>query len=61
LAELVDEHPLEHGLAELVAYMSVASDDTKALIDDGRRQTVSWQDSVRGTRQATLPLVVFTR
>ncbi len=61
LGELVDAHPLEHGLAELVAYMSLASDDGEALIDDGHRQTVAWQDPARGTRQATLPLVVFTR
>ncbi len=61
LAELVELHPLEHGLAEIVAYMSIASDDAKALIDDGRKQVLSWQDSSRGLRQATVPLVVFTR
>jgi flagellar motility protein MotE (MotC chaperone) len=61
LGELLDAHPLEHGLAELVAYMSLASDDTKALIDDGHRQTLVWQDPKRGPRQATLPLIVFTR
>lgn len=61
LREIVDVHPLEHGLAELVAYMSLASDDAKALIDDGQKQTLYWKDAARGTRQATLPLVVFTR
>lgn len=61
LADLVEVHPLEHGLAEIVAYMSIASDDAKALIDDGRKQVLSWQDSSRGLRQATVPLVVFTR
>lgn len=54
LAELLDAHPLEQGLAELVAYMSLASDDTKALIDDHRTQTLVWSDPRRGPRQATL-------
>ena len=61
LAELLDVHPLEQGLAEVVAYMSLAADDTKALIDDGRKLTLVWSDADRGARQATIPLVVFTR
>jgi hypothetical protein len=61
LGELLDTHPLEKGLAELVAYMSLASDDTKALIDDVRTQTFVWTDPSRGARQATLPLIIFTR
>jgi hypothetical protein len=61
LADIVAAHPLEHGVGELVAYMSIASDDPKALIDDERKQTFRWQDPARGTRQALLPLVVFTR
>lgn len=61
LAELVELYPLEQGLAELVAYLSVAVDDDKAVIDDARRQTLVWNDPARGQREATLPLVVFTR
>ena len=61
LADLVSAHPLVHGVAELVAYMSLASDDPRALIDDERRQSFRWDNPARGARQATLPLVVFTR
>jgi hypothetical protein len=61
LGDLVNAHPLEHGLAELVAYMSLASDDAKALIDDSRRETLVWLDPACGTRQATLPLIIFAR
>ena len=61
LADIVDAYPLEHGLAELVAYMSLASDDAKALIDDSRRETLVWLDPGCGTRQATLPLIIFAR
>lgn len=61
LAELCEAHPLEQGLAELVAYMTLAAADRKALIDDQETQTLFWNDPVRGLRQATMPLVVFTR
>lgn len=61
LGELVEAHPLQYGLAELVAYMSLAADDAKAVIDDGRSQTLVWRDPARGARQATLPLILFTR
>jgi len=61
LGDLVDAHPLQHGLAEVVAYMSLASDDAKAVIDDARSQTLVWHDPARGERRATLPLILFTR
>ncbi len=61
LAELVEQAPLEQGLAELVAYLSLAVDDRRATIDESQPQTVTWNDPERGPRQATMPLVVFTR
>ncbi|MBV6486903.1 MAG: hypothetical protein GHHEDOFH_00840 [Pseudorhodoplanes sp.] len=61
LAEIVHRHPLEQGLAELVAYFSLASDDNAAVIDDAQRQALTWTDSAGRARQATLPLVIFCR
>jgi hypothetical protein len=61
LADLVSTWPLNQGLAELVAYMSLAADDDAALIDDSRKQTLWWIDENGAQRQATLPLVVFGR
>jgi len=59
LADLVEHFPLEQGLAELVAYLSLAADDDTAVIDDQHKQELSWIDSTGTRRQATLPLVVF--
>lgn len=59
LAEIVASYPLEHGLAELVAYMTLAADDDRALIDDAHKETLYWDDDARGPRQATMPLVVW--
>jgi hypothetical protein len=61
LAELVDRNPLEQGLAELVAYFSLAADDRGAIIDDAQRQTLTWADDTGRLRQATMPLVIFCR
>jgi len=61
LAELLAEAPLQQGLAELVTYLTLATDDRAAFIDDSAPQTVTWHDAVRGPRRATVPRVVFTR
>jgi len=61
LAELLEERPLARGLAELVAYLSLAADDRRAVIDDDHRQTVAWTDATGQARQATVPLVVYSR
>jgi hypothetical protein len=61
LVELVQAHPLEQGLAELVAYMSLAASDGASVIDDSRHQTLNWTDDEGRLRQGTLPMVVFCR
>jgi hypothetical protein len=61
LGELIGTEPLNHGLAELVAYMSLAAEDDSATIDDGQHQTVRWTDARGRNMQATLPLVIFAR
>jgi hypothetical protein len=59
LAEIVERHPLELGLAELVAYLSLASESGRASFDDNVAETVHWIDALGKTRQATLPRVIF--
>src|SRR5215467_12383210 len=61
LLDLVEAHPLEQGLAELVAYMSLAAADGASIIDDARRQTLTWTDDEGRLRQCTLPMVMFCR
>lgn len=61
LPELLAEHPLEHGLAELVAYLSLAADDDNALIDEDHTHTIAWTDAEGTERRARVPLVIFAR
>lgn len=61
LSTLLDLFPLEEGLEELVVYLSLASEDPNAVIEDGERETVHWKDALGIDRRAIVPLVVFTR
>lgn len=61
LEELTQAYPLEQGLAELIAYLSLAADDADAFIDDTRRVAISWADEAGVTRRAYMPAVLFKR
>jgi hypothetical protein len=61
LADLVEDFPLRHGLAELVAYFSLAAEEQGAVIDDRHKQELSWEDAEGNRRRATLPLIIFSR
>ncbi len=54
LAEVVRQHPVTQGLAEVVGYLALADAD-RAVFDDDQRQSIAWDDT-----RADLPLVVFT-
>ncbi|HEU4777339.1 MAG TPA: DUF3375 domain-containing protein, partial [Telluria sp.] len=60
LGALLEEYPLEQGLAELATYLSLATQELAGTIDDVEQQTVSWIDARGARRQATLPLLVFS-
>ena len=61
LAALLEAHPLQQGLAELVAYLALASEDRRTVFDDLSPDTVYWQEADGMRRQATLPRVIFVR
>ena len=61
LAEVIAAHPLEHGLAELVGYFALASEDRRSVIDEAAPQRVAWNDRGGRPRAASIPLVVFNR
>lgn len=61
LAEVVEQHPLQHGLAELVGYLSLASEAARAVFDRETEQKISWEDPEGRRRTARLPRVLFVR
>jgi hypothetical protein len=61
LTDIVEEYPLELGLAELVAYLSIASEDANSVIDDGDRAIIEWLDAKGVPRRADMPRIVYVR
>lgn len=60
LATLAAEYPIRHGLAELSAYVHLATHELQAAIDDDRTEVVAWTDESGCRREATLPLIIYT-
>lgn len=65
LRELCETRPMTQGLAELVAYLQLAGEEFKAVVDEESADIIVWQD--HGTdggermKQARLPRVIFVR
>ena len=60
LQRLLEQFPLEKGLAELVAYFNIGARDEKGMIDETRTETVFVQ-SGDAVKKVTLPQVIFIR
>ncbi|HUX65412.1 DUF3375 domain-containing protein [Sulfuricella sp.] len=65
LRELCEMQPLQHGLAELVAYLQLAGDTFKTVVDEEATETIGWSrvepDGRGQVKQARLPRVIFVR
>ncbi len=65
LSELIEAQPLQHGLAELVAYLQLGSDAFNAVVDEDAPEPIRWQAHTARceavTRTAHLPRVIFMR
>ncbi|MCP4333249.1 MAG: DUF3375 domain-containing protein [Gammaproteobacteria bacterium] len=61
LAELIESCSLEQGLAELLAWLSLASQDRKTLFDESHRDTLCWTDAKGVVRHVRLPRIIFNR
>jgi hypothetical protein len=65
LRELCEMRPLQHGLAELVAYLQLAGDTFKTVVDEEVLETIVWSregaDGQARKKQARLPRVIYVR
>lgn len=61
LGQMVDEQPLEQGLAELVTYLSLTNPGFTVVFDEQQTEQVRWRDLDGRPRVATLPRVTFAR
>ncbi|MEO5830126.1 MAG: DUF3375 domain-containing protein [Rhodanobacter sp.] len=65
LVELLGQHPLQQGLAELVVYLQLAVDRYRAVVDESVRERVPWTyldaQGHAHERYAQLPRIIFVR
>ena len=61
LRELVAAHPLEHGLADLVAYLQLAGENQKTVFDETTTELIRWRSAEGWWKAAALPRVIFVR
>lgn len=65
LQQVTLSYPLQHGLAELIVYLQLASDAFSTVIDDAQRDYITWQalgkDGDMVKKRAELPRVIFVR
>ncbi len=61
LGEVLNRHPLQHGLAELVTYLQLAGEWPHSTVDEQVREQVVWRAESGASRQATLPRFIFAR
>lgn len=61
LLQLIDDRPVEQGLAELVGYLALMEDDFTVVFDQTAQVQARWADGKGAHRVVTLPRVTFTR
>jgi hypothetical protein len=65
LRELVDGQPLEHGLAELLAYLQLGSESFRTRVDEDTTDRIAWdaigRDGGPTRREARVPRMIFVR
>lgn len=65
LRELTEAHPLQQGLAELVAYLQLGSASFKTMVDESTPDLIAWEsvtgDGAAVHKLARLPRIIFAR
>jgi flagellar motility protein MotE (MotC chaperone) len=65
LKEVVNEYPLEKGISELIAYMSIAGNDKKAIFDETKKERFVWyeddENGLKIERCAIIERITFFR
>jgi flagellar motility protein MotE (MotC chaperone) len=61
LAQLVADHPIRQGVAELVTYLSLKDGTFGIVFDDRHHEQLSWEEPDGRERRVTMPRVTFVR
>jgi translation elongation factor EF-1beta len=61
LADLIQEYPLAQGLAELITYLSIATEEGSTIIDDTVQEQIHWTTDHEVRKRVKVPRVIFSR
>jgi hypothetical protein len=61
LSAVIDKYPLSKGLAELVTYLVIASENRLTVFDELHNEEIRWQDGRGIEKKAVVPRVIFNR
>jgi len=61
LGELCEQYPVQKGLAEILCYLRIVSNDPRATIGDDHQETIRWYDPHDWEHVVDIPKVIFTR
>ncbi len=61
LSALIDKYPLRRGLAELICYISIASEHQLTVFDEEGEELICWEEGEGRMRKASLPRIIFNR
>lgn len=61
LGEVTEMFPVTQGLAELVAYMSIAANSENAFFDGSAEEYIVWTSDGGVVKRAALPRIIFTK
>lgn len=61
LSELVQQYPIKRGIAELIAYLLIATRETQHTVQHNSHEEITINMSERETRRITTPCIVFRR
>ena len=61
LGSILEKYPLERGLAELVTYLAIASENRWSLFNEHHHDEVRWSDTNGRERKALIPRILFNR
>jgi hypothetical protein len=61
LAELVTNYPVEQGMAEVIAYLQIAAQDSRHSIDRAARDTVAIRTRDDDEKQIDVPRIIYRR
>jgi len=61
LSEVIEKYPIKKGVAELVAYISLAKNSQNVAIDEAKKEFVIISDESGKRKKVALPSIIFVR